>query len=208
MAALTRAKASPERKSSLKKDQDDQIKSIKRASDAEIKVIQKNSFLERFKQSDVDGLEKFADRLLKKFKIDVEFTRHFVDRLNDPRNSPDIKIAELQRLFKKIKKNKKYFFSKKDQIFLESLKIDGIEISNKFDDLYQKNDSEIPTDLQVMINNDEKGAALMRIVEVIGQDKLERIDEDTIYFIVHTLNQLNIDQLRNSILLKVLPLKV
>ena len=61
---------------------------------------------ERFKQSDVDGLEKFADRLLKKFKIDVEFTRHFVDRLNDPRNSPEIKIAELQRLFKKIKKNK------------------------------------------------------------------------------------------------------
>ena len=59
-----------------------------------------------------------------------------------------------------------------------------------------------------MINNDEKGAALMRIVEVIGQDKLDRIDEDTIYFIVHTLNQLNIDQLRNSILLKVLPLKV
>ena len=66
----------------------------------------KNSFLERFTQSDVDGLEKFADRLLKKFKIDVEFTRHFVDRLNDPRNSPEIKIAELQRLFKKIKKNK------------------------------------------------------------------------------------------------------
>ena len=106
MDALTRAKASPDRKSSLKKDQEDQIKSIKRASDADIKQLQKNSFLERFTQSDVDGLEKFADRLLKKFKIDVEFTRHFVDRLNDPRNSPEIKIAELQRLFKKIKKNK------------------------------------------------------------------------------------------------------
>ena len=59
-----------------------------------------------------------------------------------------------------------------------------------------------------MINNNEKGAALMRIVEVIGQDKLERIDEDTIYFIIHTLNRLNINQLRNIILLKVLPLKV
>ena len=59
-----------------------------------------------------------------------------------------------------------------------------------------------------MINNNEKGTALLRIVEVIGQDKLERIDEDTIYFITHTLNQLNIDQLRNTILLKVLPLKV
>ena len=59
-----------------------------------------------------------------------------------------------------------------------------------------------------MINNNESGAALLRIVEVIGQDELTRIDEDTIYFIISTLNQLNIDQIRNKILLKVLPLKV
>jgi len=45
-------------------------------------------------------------------------------------------------------------------------------------------------------------------VEVIGQDNLDRIDDDTIYFIIATLNQLNIDQIRNEILLKVLPLKV
>ena len=109
---------------------------------------------------------------------------------------------------KKIKKNKKYFFSKKDQIFLESLKFDGIEISNKYDDLYEINESEIPTDIQVMINNNEKGASLLRIVEVIGQDKLDRMDEDTIYFIIRTLNQLDIDHFRNKILLKVLPLKV
>ena len=109
---------------------------------------------------------------------------------------------------KKIKKNKKYFFSKKDQIFLESLKYDGINISTKYNDLYEVNESEIPTDIQVMINNNEKGTALLRIVEVIGQDNLERIDEDTIYFIISTLNKLNIDLLRNKILLKVLPLKV
>ena len=109
---------------------------------------------------------------------------------------------------KKIRKNKKYLFSKKDIIFLESLKSDGIKISNKFDDLYVINDSEIPTDIQIMINNNEIGAAMLRIVEVIGSDRLERIDEDTIYFIVSTLNQLNIDFVRNKILLKVLPLKV
>jgi len=61
---------------------------------------------EKFSQSDVDGLEKFADRILKKYDIDVEFTRHFVDRLNDPRNKPEINVAELQRFFKKIQKNK------------------------------------------------------------------------------------------------------
>jgi len=82
------------------------------------------------------------------------------------------------------------------------------KISKKFDDLYEINDSEIPTDIQVMINNNEVGTALLRIVEVIGQDELEKIDEDTIYFIIATLNQLDIDFIRNKILLKVLPLKV
>jgi hypothetical protein len=115
---------------------------------------------------------------------------------------------DVDNFLKRIKKNKKYFFSKKDQIFLEALKSDGIKISKKYDDLYEINESEMPTDIQVMINNNEKGAALLRIVEVIGQDKLERIDEDTLYFIISTLNQLNISILRNKILLKVLPLKV
>ena len=115
---------------------------------------------------------------------------------------------EVNNFLKKIKRNKKYSFSKKDVIFLESLKADGINISDKFDDLYLISQNEIPTDIQIMINNNESGAALLRIVEVIGQDRLERMDEDTIYFIISTLNQLNIDSIRNKILFKVLPLKV
>ena len=74
--------------------------------------------------------------------------------------------------------------------------------------MYEINESEVPTDIQVMVNNNEKGLSLLRIAEVIGQDELERIDEDTIYFIIRALNQLNIDLIRNRILLKVLPLKV
>ena len=60
----------------------------------------------KFSQKDVNDLEKFADRILAKYGIDVEFTRHFVDRLNDPRNSPAIKVSELQKFFKKIQRNK------------------------------------------------------------------------------------------------------
>tara|TARA_B100001989_G_scaffold192521_1_gene141376 strand:- start:424 stop:1038 length:615 start_codon:yes stop_codon:yes gene_type:complete len=115
---------------------------------------------------------------------------------------------DVNNFLKKIKKNKKYSFSKKDVIFLESLKADGVRISEKFDDLYSISENEMPTDIQIMINNNETGAALLRIVEVIGQDKLERMDEDTIYFIISALNQLNIDFIRNKILFKVLPLKV
>lgn len=61
---------------------------------------------EKVSQKQIDDLEKFADKLLKKYNIDVEFTRHFVDRINDDRNTPEIKISELQKVFKKIKSNK------------------------------------------------------------------------------------------------------
>lgn len=61
---------------------------------------------EEVSQSQINDLEKFADRLLDKFDVDVEFSRHFVDRMNDMRNNPDISISELQKLFKKIAKRK------------------------------------------------------------------------------------------------------
>ena len=119
------------------------------------------------------------------------------------------KIEEdLNKFLKKIKKDKKYFLSKKDVIFLEALKSDGIKISKKYQNLYEVNKSEMPSDIQRMIDNNEIGAALLRIIEVIGPEKIEDIDDDTVYFIINTLNQLNTDLIRNKLLLKVLPLKV
>ena len=119
------------------------------------------------------------------------------------------KIEEdLDKFLKKIKKDKKYILSKKDIIFLEALKADGIKISKKYKDLYKVNKSEMPSDIQRMIDNKEIGAALLRVIEVIGPDRIEDIDDDTFYFIVNTLNQLNTDLIRNKLLLKVLPLKV
>ena len=116
---------------------------------------------------------------------------------------------ELENFLKKIKKNKKYFLSKKDIIFIETLKSDGVKVSEKYDDLYQvEDDKEIPTDIQNMIIKEDIGGALLRIAQVIGQDNIEEIDDDTIYFIISTLNKLDIDPIRNRMLLKVLPLKV
>ena len=119
------------------------------------------------------------------------------------------KIEEdLDKFLKKIKKDKKYTLSKKDIIFLEALKSDGIEISKKYENLYKVNKSEMPSDIQKMLDNKEIGAALLRVIEVIGPEKIEDIDDDTVYFIINTLNQLNTDSIRNKLLLKVLPLKV
>ena len=51
-------------------------------------------------QSQLNDIEKYADRLFKSVNIDVNFTRHFVDRVNDRRNEKQISTSELTRLFK------------------------------------------------------------------------------------------------------------
>ena len=45
-------------------------------------------------------VEAFADKLFAKLNIDVEFTKHFLDRVNDSRNGKDITSAELIKLFR------------------------------------------------------------------------------------------------------------
>tara|TARA_B100001750_G_scaffold65876_1_gene52348 strand:- start:80 stop:466 length:387 start_codon:yes stop_codon:yes gene_type:complete len=55
---------------------------------------------ERISKSDLDQIEKYADRLFAAVGIDVEFTRHFHDRVNDERNKKPINQAELVRLFR------------------------------------------------------------------------------------------------------------
>ena len=55
---------------------------------------------ERISKSDLDQVEKYADRLFAAVGIDVEFTRHFHDRVNDERNKKPINSAELIRLFR------------------------------------------------------------------------------------------------------------
>ena len=57
-------------------------------------------------QSDIRELEKFADGLLKDYGIDVEFTRHFGDRMSDERNTPCINVKELKDFFRKVYANK------------------------------------------------------------------------------------------------------
>ena len=124
-----------------------------------------------------------------KFNNDIIHQSKLINYFNGDYSKSKIE-KDLDNFLKKLKKIKIYFFQKKDIIFLESLKVRWNSNLDKYDDLYKVNDSEIPTDIQVMINNNEKAAALLRIVEVIGQDKLERIDEDTMYFIISTLKSI------------------
>ena len=70
------------------------------------KKVPGQSIKEEVTQAQIRDLERFADRLLNKFDIDIEFTRHFADRVNDSRNKPAITVAELQRFFQKMADNK------------------------------------------------------------------------------------------------------
>ena len=112
------------------------------------------------------------------------------------------------KMLKKIKKNKKYYFSTKDNIIIESLISDGIKISEKYESILELNKSNIPTDIEVMINDGEIAMILLRLVEIIGEDNLKDLGTETLYFIVTTLNKLNIDKIRNDIILQVIPIKV
>lgn len=49
-------------------------------------------------------IEKFADKIFAKVGIDVEFTRHFFERINDERNKKQITGVELVDLFAKLYK--------------------------------------------------------------------------------------------------------
>ncbi len=60
----------------------------------------KSSIREEVTQSNLDEIERYADKLFSTLGIDVNFTRHFVDRVNDTRNVKPITPAELTRLFK------------------------------------------------------------------------------------------------------------
>tara|TARA_B100000902_G_scaffold207884_1_gene197918 strand:+ start:129 stop:1844 length:1716 start_codon:yes stop_codon:yes gene_type:complete len=50
---------------------------------------------------ELNALERVVDKAFAQVGIDVEFTRHFLDRANDTRNGEPITVQELARLFSK-----------------------------------------------------------------------------------------------------------
>ena len=92
-------------------------------------------------------------------------------------------------------------------MLLDSIRFDGVEIKKNYLNLYEQNPN-IPTDLQVLINDQDIGMILLRLVEIIGEDNYKDLGTETLYFITYVLNKINLDKIRNEVLLKILPLKV
>ena len=58
-------------------------------------------------KSQLNQVEKYAEKQLS--PEDIEFTNHFFDRVNDPRNGKEISDAELTGFFKRLARHKKEF---------------------------------------------------------------------------------------------------
>lgn len=121
-------------------------------------------------------------------------------------------IKKLEKDFKlvhkKVKKNKKYFISIKDIILLETLKYDGIKIPAGLDYEEFAEKLTVPQGLQDMVDTNQTGLAILKIIEIIGADSIRDLDPETIYFLNKILNQLKVKKIRNQILSQALPLRV
>ena len=115
---------------------------------------------------------------------------------------------DLKSVYKKIKRNKKYFISIKDIIVLESLVADGIKIPKELKYSELSSQLSVPKNLQDLVDQNQIGLLMLKIVEIIGEDKVRDLDPETVYFLNNILNGLNLKKIRNNILSESLPKRV
>ena len=112
---------------------------------------------------------------------------------------------ELKNVSKKIKKNKRYKISLKDVILFETLENDGIFVPKELIDKKIVKNNQPPVELLNLGKNNETGLLLLRIAELIGQDEIRDLDEQSIYFINHLLIKSGLKKFSNKILITALP---
>jgi len=142
---------------------------------------------------------KFDNDILHRSKI----IKHFLD--NNIKNSRTEK--DFKSVYKKIKKNKKYFISIKDIVVLESLAADGISLPEDLDYSALSSQLTIPKNLQDLASQNQIGLVMLKIVEIIGEDNISDLDPETVYFLNKILNELNLKKIRNNILSEALPIR-
>ena len=143
---------------------------------------------------------KFDNDILHRSKV----IKHFLN------NNEELSITEkdFKSVYKKIKKNKKYFISIKDIVVLESLAADGISLPEDLDYTALSSQLTVPTNLENLASQNQLGLVMLKIVEIIGEDDVSDLDPETVFFLNRILNELNLKKIRNNILSEALPIKV
>ena len=158
-------------------------------------VVQNNIISE---EEFILGKVKYDDKILHRSRVIKYFTE----------DEDEKKIQkDFDKIYKKIKRNKKYFYSAKDLALISTLENDGFKIPQdfKYKELSKKFD--VPENLLQLVKKNEPGFLALKIVEIIGEDEPYQLDPETIYFITNLLNQTNLKKLRNTILISALPLR-
>jgi transposase len=140
---------------------------------------------------------KFDNEILHRSKV----IKHFLDENQKiSRTEKDFKLV-----YKKIKRNKKYFISIKDIVVLDSLAADGISLPEDLDYSTLSSELTVPNNLYNLASQNQIGLVMLKIVEIIGEDNISDLDPETIYFLNKILNELNLKKIRNNILSEALP---
>ena len=144
------------------------------------------------------GKVKYNDKILHQSKI----LKYYVEGENKKKIQKDI-----DKIFKKITKNKKYFISAKDLALADALITDGFSLPSnfKYNELAKK--FNVPNNLLKLIENNQKAFLAIKIVEIIGEDEPYQLDPETIYFVTNLLNKMNLFTIRNKVLNSALPLR-
>ena len=145
------------------------------------------------------GKVKYNDKILHQSKI----MKFYVEGENEKKIQKDI-----DKILKKINKNRKYFFSAKDLALVDSLAKDGFMIPSNlnYKDLSQK--YVIPKNLIKLIEKQQNAFLVLKIVEIIGEDEPHQLDPETIYFVTNLLNQMDLTKIRNKVLISALPQRI
>ena len=143
---------------------------------------------------------KFDNDILHRSKI----IKHFLDN----NEKLDRTEKDFKSVYKKIKRNKKYFISIKDIVVLESLVADGVSLPEDLNYTELSSQLTVPKNLQDLASQNQIGLVMLKIVEIIGEDNISDLDPETIYFLNRILNQLNLKKIRNTILSEALPVRI
>ena len=139
---------------------------------------------------------KYNDKILHQSKI-IKF---YVENEEEKKIQKDI-----DKIFRKISKNKKYFYSAKDLALVDALIKDGFKIPDNFDKKELSGKYEVPKNLMQLIDKKQNAFLALKIVEIIGEDEPYQLDPETIYFITNLLNEMDLVVIRNKVLISALP---
>ena len=59
-----------------------------------------------------------------------------------------------------------------------------------------------------LVEENQLGLVMLKIIEIIGEDDIRNLDPETIYFLSKILNELNLKKIRNNILSEALPIRI